>query len=372
MAELGDTEKMVQGKMQRFYILILILFLGASGSGCHRKKQLPAALSDDFESLTGKNLPTWEYVQTKDDLAHLQLFKQMYEQRKGDLGAATGPARIPKTLHFIWIGPRPFPRESVENIRTWMAKNPNWTFCFWTDRQRPVPVPGMEIRMVQDLHFLKLRDCYGKSGNYGEKSDLLRYEILYSEGGVYADHDVKCFKPFDVLNASYDFYCGIDMPYTSSLPSCVYTTNNLIGARSGHPILLRCMELLSEKWDAIEGDYPGADRDAILNRVLHRTFWLFGEAIKQMANQEGNRDIVFPAYYFDAPTEELAIFARHQYAGIWHEKESAFEKMVRQRLMTLTKKSNRLMLIIGVLSTLNLLGLFALFFYLKRRTGTYG
>ncbi len=335
--------------------------------GCNKKKAVERPTADDFESLTGKDLPTWSYIQTKEDVEHLNLFKRMYDLRKGLLAAASNPDRVPKVVHFIWIGPRPFPRESVENVRTWMAKNPDWTFYFWTDRSRPVPVPGMQTRMVQDLNFLKLKECFSKSDNPGEKSDVLRYEILYQEGGVYVDHDVKCFKSFDPLNKAYDFYCGIDMPYTSSLPSCVFTTNNLIGVKAGHPILMRCMELLQENWDRIENDYPGADRDAMLNRVLHRTFWYFGEAVKQAGNQGDNHDIVFPAYYFDAPKEELAIFARHQYAGVWHEKESAFEKMVRQRLMTLTKKSNRMLLVFGGLSALNLIGFALLFVSIRRK-----
>lgn len=345
-----------------FCIASFALLIGA----CQKKQSVQRPSSDDFESLTGKDLPVWEYVQTKEDKEHLDLFKRMYDLKKGLIGASQEMLRIPKVVHFIWIGPRQFPRESVENVRTWMAKNPEWTFYFWTDRQRPLPCPGMKLRMVRDLHFLNLRDCFAKSDNYGEKSDLLRYEILFQEGGVYVDHDVKCFKPFDSLNRSYDFYCGIDMPYTSSLPSCIFTTNNLIGARPGHPILSRCMEMLAEQWDSIEQEYPGADRDAMLNRVLHRTFWLFGEAIKQAGDRDGNRDIVFPAYYFDAPKDELAIYARHQYAGAWHENETAFEKMVRQRLMLLSKKSNKILLFFGLMSGLNLLGLIALFLVFRR------
>lgn len=335
---------------------------------CHQKKEVQPPQSDDFETLTGKDLPTWEYVQTKEDFEQLDIYKGFYDLRKGLISATDGQVRIPTAVHFIWIGPRPFPRESVENVRTWMAKNPNWTFYFWTDRERPLPAPGMKLRKIQDLNFLKLRECFGKSGSYGEKSDLLRYEILYQEGGIYVDHDVKCFKAFDTLNHAYDFYCGVDMPYTSSLPACIHTTNNLIGAKAGHPILLRCMELVAQNWDKIEQDYPGADRDSMLNRVLHRTFWLFSEAVKEMGNQGDNRDIVFPAYFFDAPKDELALYARHQYAGLWHEKESDFEKMVRQRLMLLSKKSNKILLFVGVMTALNGIGLAALFLYLRKQT----
>lgn len=345
--------------------LLWILMLCFLAGACQKKTQIKFPSSDDFESLTGKDLPAWEYVQTKEDFEHLDFFKRMYELRKGLLTASSGAERIPKIVHFIWVGPRPFPRESVENVRTWMAKNPEWTFNFWTDRNRPLPCPGMKLRKVQDLKFLKLKDCFAKADNPAEKSDLLRCEILYQEGGVYVDHDVKCFKSFDPFNKSYDFYCGIDMPNTSSLPSCVFTTNNLIGARPGHPILMHCMQNLVEKWDQISEEYPGADRDSVLNRVLHRTFWLFGEAVKSAGNQGENRDIVFPAYYFDAPKDELALFARHQYAGTWHETETSFEKMVRQRLMYLSKKSNKILLFVGAVSVINLIGLIFIFFKIK-------
>ena len=347
------------------YVLLLCCMFLASGCGKQKTRIKPT--SDDFESLTGKDLPTWQYVQTKEDFEHLDFFKTIYEQHKQYLASPPESIRIPQVLHFIWLGPKPFPRESVENIRGWMAKHPDWTIKFWTDRERPVPIPGMQLCPIQEIPLLKLRPCFHKSDNYAEKSDLLRLEILFQEGGIYVDHDVKCLKAFDPLNASYDFYCGIDMPFRSSLPSCIFTTNNLIGAKPGHPILMRAMDLLEQKWDAIQEAYPGADRDALLNRVLHRTFWLFGLAVKEMNNQGGNRDIVFPAYYFDAPNDDLALWSRHQYAGLWHETESSFEKMVRQRLMYLSKKANRTLLFFGVMASLNLAGFILLFYMLRKR-----
>jgi hypothetical protein len=352
--------------IQFFKSMLLCVMLCSLVTGCGKKKEVKTPSSDDFECLSGKGSSSWEYVQTRDDLEHLGIFKGIYESRKGLMAQASAEVRVPKVVHFIWIGPRAFPRESVENVRGWMAKHPDWTFKFWTDRQRPTPCPGMQTCLIKDLDFLHLRDCYEKSDNYGEKSDVLRYEILYQEGGIYVDHDVKCFKAFDAMNTAYDFFCGIDMPYMSSLPSCISPTNNLIGVRAGHPILNHCMQMLSEQWDQIGRDYPGTDVDAMLNRVLHRTFWLFGESVKQMGNQGENRDIVFPAYYFDAPDDSLALYARHLYSGSWHESKTPFEKMVRQRLMLLSKKSNKMFLYLGIATGLNVLGMGALLWMIRK------
>lgn len=329
--------------------------------GCQKKQSIQMPRADDFASLTGKGTERWRYVQTKEDLAHLALFSDIYEQKKELLSREGRSYHIPPVLHFIWLGPLPFPRASVENVRMWMAKHPEWSVYFWTDRQRPAPYPGMQQRLVKDFCFLKLKDCYNASDNFGEKSDLLRYEILYQEGGVYVDHDVQCFKAFDGLNQSYTFYCGIDMPYTSSLPSCVFPTNNLIGIAPRHPILEECIASIAQEWDTLTQNYPGTDADARLNRTLHRTFHPFGEAIKKCHNQKDNQDIIFPAYYFDAPSEELALYARHTYAGVWQERQTPFEKSTKERLMYLSKKSNKILLAVSVLAGLNALLLIALF-----------
>lgn len=44
-----------------------------------------------------------------------------------------------------------------------------------------------------------MQKAFDAAKNYGEKSDILRYEILFVYGGVYADVDVECLQPFDAL-----------------------------------------------------------------------------------------------------------------------------------------------------------------------------
>ncbi len=345
---------------------VLTFFLTAFFcTGCE-KTEVKRVFTEDFEYLMGSDLPAWKHVQTREDFQNLAFFKEIYEKNIPLLQAMSGESKIPKIVHFIWIGPKAFPFESVENVRTWMAHHPDWTFKFWTDRVRPLPHPDMELCMVQDLPFHKLERFYHASDNFGEKSDLLRLEILYKEGGIYADHDVTCFKSFDSLNRAYDLYCGLEVPYPTSLSSSVLPTNNILSAKAGHPILAKSMDWLEKNWDRIEKDYPGRDRDATINRVAHRTFLVLGETFKKCANEDGNVDIALPSYYFNSPKKEFALYAQHQYKGTWFENESAFEKMARKRLMMLSKKTNKLLLAVSVLGGLNLLG-FGLVALLVRR-----
>jgi hypothetical protein len=340
--------------------IVLFLALISLSFGCSKKDDAKKT-TQNFEAMMGKETERWQFVQTPEDFENLSFFKKLYEKNISLLGAKSNMMRIPKTIHFIWMGPKPFPRESVENVRSWIAKHPDWTFKFWTDRDRVLPHPKMQKCMIRDLKFWKLFDCYNKSDNYGEKSDILRYEILYQEGGIYVDHDVKCVQTFQPLNAAYDMYIGMEMPYKTSLSSSVLPTNNIVAARPGHPVLMRCMEWLAESWDKIEKDYPGKDRDSVINRVSHRTFLSLGESFKLLADKEGNRDIALPAFYFNAPDDKRAIFSRHLYGGTWFENESAFERLVRERLMKIAKKTNKMLLLFGAMSLVNVIGFTLLF-----------
>ena len=340
-------------ELKRF--TLIFVFIALALTGCKRTeapKQMPGT---DFESLMGKDLPDWKYVHTPEDFANLAFFKGVYEKNISWLEKATEQVKVPKVIHFIWIGPKSFPIESIENVRSWIGFHPDWKVKFWTDRERALPHPEMELCRIQDLDLIKCGPLYRKSDNYGEMSDLLRLEILYKEGGIYVDHDVQCLKSFELLNKAYDFFCGMEVPFPSTLSSSLTPTNNTLGSIPGHPLIMRCMEWLEENWDRIEEAYPGRDRDSTINRVSHRTFFVTGEMFKKHANQ-GTVDIAFPSYYFNSPKDEWALFAQHKYKGTWFENESPFEKMAKKRLMYLSKKANKLLLAVGILGGLNLLG----------------
>jgi hypothetical protein len=342
----------------RKWILLLVLLPFCMGCSKRTEKNQTAA---DFETLMGKNYPAWQFVQTPEDFENLAFFKKLYERNIPRLAVKSQMVHIPKVIHFIWIGPKPFPLESTDNVRSWIARHPDWTFKFWTDRDRPLPHPKMQKMMIPDLKFLKLYECYKKSDNYGEKSDLLRYEILNQEGGIYVDHDVKCIKSFEAFNQAYDFFCGMELPYKTALSSSVLPTNNTVGARPGHPIIKHCMEWLAANWDRLEEEYPGKDRESVINRISHRTFFAFADSVRTLADKEGNHDIAFPTFYFNAPDEAHAIYSRHLYQGSWFENESVFEKAVRERLMKISKKTNKILLFFGVMSLINVMGFSLLF-----------
>jgi mannosyltransferase OCH1-like enzyme len=206
---------------------------------------------------------------------------------------------IPQVIHFIWIGPRPFPEKSIPNVISWIQHHPDWEIIFWTDSDdRNVPVPGMKKRLVQEYDFGALSPLLAQSTVYCEKTDMMRYTILFKEGGVYADHDIWCDKSVDPLSSHFDFVVGLDPAQEHpGIESNVIPNNSIIISRAGHPILLKTIETIIQGWDSATQMCPGTDQKSIFERVMRRTLSPFVSSIKNCRNLE-TRNIILTDIYF--------------------------------------------------------------------------
>lgn len=349
-------------KQKILFLLIVPFFLLASG--CKSSKIENKKLS--FDDMMGKNMECWQHIYTPLDFANLEFFRQLYLKKIQETNTLSQDLRIPKVIHFIWLGPKEFPRESIQNVLSWMQYHPDWKVKFWTDRPRHLPSEKMIESHLSSWSNKDLELCYTKTSNFAERSDLMRYEILLAEGGVYVDHDVKCMASLDQLNDRYELYCGLELPSQTPIPSSVHVTNNLIAARPGHPIIKRCVDWIPTRWDEVEMLYPGMEKNSIIARIANRTFIAFADSVRLLADKNTS-DMVFPAFYFNAPSDAEAIYARHLYAGTWFQNENPFEKMARQRLMLLSKKVNKILLFSAVAFFINLIGFIVLFLRLNNK-----
>lgn len=337
--------------------LSILLFLV---TGCDKQKK------EDFHTLMGADTSIWKFIETHEDYQNIEVFKHLYERNKHLQFLRQEELLIPKVIHFIWLGPNPFPQESIENISSWVENHPGWTIKFWTDRRRVLPHPTMELHLVSTFNFEYLSDYYEDSDNYAEKSDLLRYEILNQEGGLYVDHDVKCFKPFTPFHYNFHLYCGLEPPHQPILSSSVSVNNNLIGTIPAHPMIKKTIENVNKRWVKIGAAYPGDDKDSVVCRVGNRSFASFDDAVKELQGSNDLKNIVFPAAYFNGIDDRFALYAHHYYASTWFEDETKFERNVRKRLISISRKNNQILLFNAIILTTNLFLFLCLFFQFHR------
>lgn len=214
--------------------------------------------------------------------------------------------RIPKIIHQIWLGSA-FPEQYKAYQESWIKFHPDWEFKLWTEED------------VENFVWAN-RDLFENALNYGEKSDIWRYEILEQFGGLYIDVDMECLKAIDDLHDSFDFYIGIQPLDTT----CVQLGIGIFGSIPHHPLLKACIEELRNNTHETQ--------------IIIKTGPLFFTKIfLKHAGKFGLHDIALPASYFypcgyaqKGTVNNLWVkpesFAVHHWAGSWLSKK-AFVKV---------------------------------------------
>ena len=112
---------------------------------------------------------------------------------------STLPKMIPKTFHFVWISP-PGRRNEVKEVKDliqdqqdlihrWIRMHPGFSYTLWTDENSG--------NLLQKHTLWKKR--FLQTQNVGSRSDILRYLILKTFGGIYVDMDCHCLKSIEPL-----------------------------------------------------------------------------------------------------------------------------------------------------------------------------
>ncbi len=205
------------------------------------------------------------------------IFQHIYAVNKKNDVVATQP-RIPLKIHQIWIGPRPVPEKFLWLMESWKKHHPEWEYKLWTNAD------------LEKFPFVN-KAAFDATPNWGMKSDILRYEILYQYGGLYVDLDFECRAPFDLLHYQYDFYTGLCSPHE--------ICNALIAAAPGSPVMAKTVDSITNKFEAMNHKFP---TDAM--GILYTTGPIFFTNLVAdcwKSSSDENRDImVFPIEYFYA------------------------------------------------------------------------
>ena len=89
---------------------------------------------------------------------------------------------IPKIIHYIWFGGKPFPDKIIKCIDSWKKYLPEYEFRLWNE----------ESFDVNSSIFTK--QAY-ENKKWAFVSDYVRVYALYNYGGWYLDTDIEILKP---------------------------------------------------------------------------------------------------------------------------------------------------------------------------------
>lgn len=195
---------------------------------------------------------------------------------------------IPKTIHHLWPGDDSFRPELHRFRRSWMEHHPDWTFRFW---RTDLDGAAEEVRaLLADPRYSVV-----------VKSDVARFELLRLHGGIYADSDMECLRPFDELLGD-AFFCGRE--------SEGFLCPSVVGCVPDHPLSARMVRAALDRIRQLDPK----DVNARPNEVTGPT--LFTELAR------GRDDVrVYPEpYFYPIPwweTHRLAEATPQAYAKHW-------------------------------------------------------
>lgn len=232
----------------------------------------------------------------------LQQLQNLYDSQ-GSLNKTTG---FPKIVHQIWIG-SPVPKKYAKWMQTW-ATWYGWEYRLWTDKE------------VETLTLIN-QDLYQKAPNFGVKGDILRYEILYQFGGLYADTDFACLSQsfFEFASNNLDLVLGTEPVILAPPPTL---GSGLIASKAKHPLIKQMIENLKANFESC------SSKEAT---DLSGPAYLTREFFKYLQSNPVTCDIVFPTtFFYPLTTNELKLgeqackqyiqpetAAIHYYEGSW-------------------------------------------------------
>ncbi|MFC1842061.1 glycosyltransferase family 32 protein [Candidatus Dependentiae bacterium] len=269
-----------------------------------------------------KAIARTKQVTEVDGIQLYKLFKRLYEKNNLTQVKPSKDPKIPKIIHVVWINGKvddpSVPKELEKYIVTWKEKHPDWKFKLWTDA---------DVAKIT----LDNQDLYENAVNFGVKSDILKYEIIYRYGGVYVDTDFESLRPLDHLHHCYDFYVGIQPLDTQYLQLGAA----LFAAKPGHKLLKHVIETMKESYYSHKGAPAKTG-------PIH-----FTRALFDIVEKLDTIDIAFPASYFyplggyekiinRKKWEKLGAFAIHWWGMTWmplQYRRGDFKKIQNQELI---------------------------------------
>lgn len=141
------------------------------------------------------------------------------------------PDSFPRKIWQTWkVNPLSFEERDLSCARTWTAKNPGYRYEVLTDNN---DLYYVETHFgPEGLNRPDIVDMYRALTAKIIKADLLRYLVMYVDGGVYADIDVEALRPLDRFVPDRYNEKDVDMVIGVEIDQPEYKDHRILGQKS--------------------------------------------------------------------------------------------------------------------------------------------
>ena len=201
---------------------------------------------------------------------------------------------IPKIIHYIWFGGKPFPAKVQQCIDSWHKYMPDYKFMLWNE----------DTFDVNSVPFTK--QAY-ENKKWAFVSDYVRIYALNKFGGWYLDTDIEILKPLAPFEDN-RMILGTDS--NGALTA-------LMGSEKAHPVWQQILDVYNNMSFVRE---DGSFNITVNNLYIQDTLQAYGFVVDNKYQELKEGILVYPDEYFHvADLEKGTINKTHNsYAIHWH------------------------------------------------------
>ena len=207
--------------------------------------------------------------------------------------------KIPKIIHYVWVGGKPKPDSVLKCIESWKKFCPDYEIKEWNESTFDINSNMFVKEAIENRKF-------------AFASDYIRLYALWTEGGIYMDTDVELVKPLDEFLVHRAF---------SGFENAVWIPTAVMGAEKEHPWIKLLLSYYDGRHIAVNGKLDTTTNVQIISAQTR----LFYDIKMNDTYQELEDDLVFYPHDWFCPknyvTEVIEstenTHAIHHFAGSW-------------------------------------------------------
>ena len=223
--------------------------------------------------------------------------------------------KIPKKLHYIWIGGNKKPDSVEKYLESWRKACPDYEIIEWNESNFDMN----ENQYIKEAYEAK---------KYAFVTDYMRLAILHREGGIYLDSDVELTKSLDEY-LDHDCFSGFENDVM--IPTAVF------GAKKGCKYIEYLLSYYNNRSFYLKNGKPDITTNVITITVMTKAKYniKLNNTLQVIKTEDDEEIVYYPFDYFctkDFVSGEIVTtensHAIHHFRGSWlsakNKKENAF------------------------------------------------